>query len=599
MADLQELVSNQTITEGWPSDYPHILLDQNERPVVVDVGGVQHSAWLTVDDSGAFNQVTLFDIGQTGLIYQLRPGADRENRLVENAESAWIDRDNPSQSWPGDAYEEVFYNTESGAVVTQQDMINGNASWIENDREGDRPFASVILRTGLADDGVVSEDDLSLGDETLGGSSDRLPQVEELPNRLPDSVSFFESSLRLEQTVDSQVRAEAEPVLFGQMRFATGAIQQIVSAQTAFDQAYPEGSITAEQREMLWSQYRQTGSQFSYDSRDAAQADGLEFSPIATSVDMEAANTVADDIIRQQTEGYAEVYGDNSQPVVTDTPDWGAIADQVQERANAQPEGERDDTITIREQQTDAGAPIVIPNMPDIPAPDTVLISPADRAAYVEQVLGQFEQQISSNNPNASDGIGEMDEALAALRQQLPNMIDADRLRAEFDLQLNNMSPEDRQAFEASGGVDNAIKSLQQELVALSTSQALNPDLEMAAQDALDQIRGDIPAMANQAFDESLADLNATLINRFQDAQNRADAAGATVNQAVENLDETKVQALMDTFRSYRSLPNWEQIRDAYSQQNDPALTEALRRLDEEQGAAVGGAQPALPGVNR
>lgn len=574
---LQQLVDNQAINENWPDDYPyHILLDgdreDNGRPVIAKVGEDYFSAWLTRDADGNLSEVTLLDETQLGRVFNGRPGADQDNRVVETGRDIWIDNVT-GDKWPENDYEQVFYNTQTGDVVDQLAMFEGNAEWLNNGQNGDRPFNSAVLPNGLAADGVSDTD---------------------LEQRLPANVRVM-AERRLFQTADSQNKAIAERTLSGDEAFATAQFRD-VRGRDLIDTAYAPGQLSEEARAYLLSQSPE--ATVNYSDRAAAEAAGLQFDTtqaVANDVTIAAAEEVAASALEQQAEGYAALYGEEpeSSSAGGGLFNMDDVTARVEERRAEQAAGTRAEPIRIREQQTDAGAALVIPDMPDIPAPETVLINPQQRQQYVDSVLGSFEERITSSSPNSADGMGQMEEALVALREQLPSMIDPERLKSQIQPQLDAMSSEERAAFEANGGVDAAIATLQQDVVTMSASAALNPDLNVAAQDAIDHVRADLPSMAGRAFDSSVARLNESLTDRFQRAESRVEAAEQAVEQAVSNINETQVQTYMEAFRAYRSTPAWEQFREAYSAQGDDNINEALRRLDEEQ------AQPALPGVNR
>lgn len=489
--------------------------------------------------------------------------------VLDPALQALVDQQAIYENWPEDYPYHVLLDgarEEQGRPVIAKVGDDYFSAWLTRDESG--AFREVTL----------------LDEAQLGRVFDGRPGADQ-ENRLNENGEFV-------QTADSANKAEAEKTLSGDEAFATAQFEQ-VRGRDLIDTAYAPGQLSDAQREMLLAQYPEPT--FTFADRAAAEAAGFEFDTtvaVANEATVSAAEDVAASVVQQQADAYAELYGEPVTSPEGGLLDMDKVNARIEQRRAEQAEGSRSEPMRVREQQSNAGAAIIIPDMPDIPVPETVLIGDQERQQYVEQVLGSFETHITSSSANSADGITDMEESLAALRAQLPDMIDPERLRAQIQPQLDAMSAEERRNFEANGGVDYAIKAMQQNVVALSSSNVLNPDLNVAAQDAIDQMRGDMPSMANRAVDASVARLNESLTDRFSRAEARTENAQQAAQEAVANFNETQVNALVEAFRAYKSTPAWEQFREAYAAQGDPNVTEALRRLEEEQTS-----QPAIPGV--
>lgn len=539
---LQALIDNQAITSNWPADYPyHPLNDANGNPAVIQVANEYLSAWLTRDDAGNFTEVTVLSEEQLSRIYDQRPSADLPNRVIERDGAVWVDGDNPSQSWSGDDYEEVVYNTQTGELSDVAAMFEGNAAWLADGQQGQRPFNKVVLPSGLAADGVSTED---------------------LEQRLPVSVVLQENTRRLEQTVDSSVKARAEVVLGQAQGLATAQVERVRMGGSDPSIVYSDAQYANE----FGLQYEEGLQITSFEPIDPARMEQL----------------------------WAESFEDDGrvQPGIAPGAMAEIIAGIEQDRANAAANPVTGaGKIGIQEPRTGHGN-IRTSDIPEIGEPPMQpLITLAQRQSYVEGVLGAYEDHITSSDPNRADGFGEMGEALAGLREQLPNVIDPERLKAQIEIQL---TPDQLNELEQNGGIESAVAAIQKEIVNMSASGALNPDLNVAAQDAVNEARAQLPSMIDDALNASLEQANQGMVDAFDRANAQRDVAlDVIAQQTPENIDNQTVQALVETFRAYQQSPAWEQIKETYAAQNDPNATRALEILEQEQA----GNQPALQGL--
>ncbi len=573
MADLdpqlQALIDNQQITSNWAADYPyHPLSDANGNPAVIRVANDFLSAWLTRGEDGTFSEVTVLSEEQLGRIYDQRPGADLPNRVVERDEPAWINRDNPSESWPGDAYEQVVYNTQTGAISDEATMFEANAQWLSDGQQGERPFNKAILRSDLITDGVVSADDLQ-GDESTPSS---LPQIRELPNRLPASAEFFENTRHLEQTVDSKVKAQAEPILLAAQQ---GAAAQIDRVRAGLD----DPSVV-------------------YSDADNADGYGLQYEQ-GLRVQSQGAVDV-DALARLQEQALNSDADRPVHPGVEPNALGNLIAGIEQRRAEAVPDPDRT-KIGVQETRTNAGQIPEIQDLPEIPALQDVLKTPADINAYADEITQKFEAEIRSNDPNQADGFAELDERLAALPGVLTNALDAGRLESAIYQQID--TPEAREQLRDAGIdpvehrklVPDMVRGMQQEMASMIASGVLtNADTERLTQDALNDVRAQMPDMIDREFERSISTAEDRIQRGLDIAGEKRDAAVAAQESVTpENIDKLQVETYMNLFRVYKGQPGGDAILETFKSQDDPNVKEAFRLLElEEQGS-----QPAPQGI--
>lgn len=153
--ELQQIVNEQKVSEGYPSDYLyHRLSGQDGQPVITKIGDDHYAAWLKRDDGqvGApFTDVVLLNAPQVQEIYGSRPpGSDSayESTGRDVYVNSNLHADDPARRISADDASRVYYDVQSGAVIdtAEPGQFTG--------------YASALLPNDAIKDGHVSSADL-------------------------------------------------------------------------------------------------------------------------------------------------------------------------------------------------------------------------------------------------------------------------------------------------------------------------------------------------------------------------------------------------------------------------------------------------------
>lgn len=175
--ELHQVVQEQKIGEGYPSDYLyHQLHDANGDSVVTKVGDEYYAAWLKRDDGNAgapFTDVVLLKAAQIQEIYNARPPGN-PNVFTRTGEDVYINPNlqdgDPSKRIPADQVERVYYSVKDGNIVSADDALEANSRTYErNAAKNDLgsvgepiPYSTALLPKAIIQDDHVSERDLTL-----------------------------------------------------------------------------------------------------------------------------------------------------------------------------------------------------------------------------------------------------------------------------------------------------------------------------------------------------------------------------------------------------------------------------------------------------